>query len=255
MQQSIEELITIKDLVFKLKIYYENRSSSRVSIRSKNINIRISKFISKQNQINDLEKLKAWAINNITKNYDKFAKYDNSRQYKTYNTGDIITIAETNYTINISFVDNASTSKTSKAKFVKENNLINLFISNSLQPDQKQKSISNLISRIIAKDKLAEIKDKINYLNQLHFKSKLGKITLKNNSSNWGSCSHKNNINISSRLLLLPASVQEYVQIHELAHTVEKNHSERFWNLVEKIIPDYKQKRKWLRENGNTFWF
>ncbi|MFH0906549.1 MAG: hypothetical protein V1824_04395, partial [archaeon] len=124
MQQStFEESITIKDLVFKLKIYYERRSSSRVSIRSKNINIRIPKFISKQNQINDIEKLKTWAINNITKNYDKFAKYDNSRQYKTYNTGDIITIAETNYTINISFLD--STSKTSKAKFVKENNLIN----------------------------------------------------------------------------------------------------------------------------------
>ena len=42
----------------------------------------------------------------------------------------------------------------------------------------------------------------------------------------------------------------DYVIVHELVHTEEKNHSKRFWRKVEKIMPDYKERKKWLKENG-----
>lgn len=66
----------------------------------------------------------------------------------------------------------------------------------------------------------------------------------------WGSCSGDNAIRYTFRLLYAPKEVIEYVVIHELAHVKHKNHSKAFWGEVEKYTPDWKQKRKWLKERG-----
>lgn len=70
-------------------------------------------------------------------------------------------------------------------------------------------------------------------------------------SRRWGSCSAKNTLNFSWRLIMAPLSVIDYVVVHELAHVVEKNHSRRFWARVAQIIPEHKQYRKWLKENDH----
>jgi len=64
----------------------------------------------------------------------------------------------------------------------------------------------------------------------------------------WGSCSAKNSINFSWRLIMADDKVIDYVVVHELAHIVELNHSERFWTLVESIIPDYNDRKHKLKE-------
>jgi predicted metal-dependent hydrolase len=66
----------------------------------------------------------------------------------------------------------------------------------------------------------------------------------------WGSCSTKGTLNFSWRLIMTPLDIVDYVIIHELAHTVHHNHSKRFWGLVKKILPDYKDRRKHLKEYG-----
>ncbi len=66
----------------------------------------------------------------------------------------------------------------------------------------------------------------------------------------WGSCSGKNDIHFTFRLLYAPKSVVDYVVVHELAHVKEKNHSKNFWAVVKEYIPDYKEKRKWLKNHG-----
>ena len=53
--------------------------------------------------------------------------------------------------------------------------------------------------------------------------------------------------------MLCPEDVRDYVVVHELAHRKEMNHSARFWEIVESIIPDYKAKRKWLKDNGYRY--
>lgn len=63
----------------------------------------------------------------------------------------------------------------------------------------------------------------------------------------WGSCSAKNNLNFPWRLMMAPPDVIDYVVVHELAHTVHKNHSSRFWGLVELIIPDWRTYRTHLK--------
>ncbi len=66
----------------------------------------------------------------------------------------------------------------------------------------------------------------------------------------WGSCSAKNEIRYSFRLLYAPKEVIEYVVTHELAHVLHKNHSKAFWAAVETYEPDYKRKRKWLKDRA-----
>ncbi len=78
-----------------------------------------------------------------------------------------------------------------------------------------------------------------------------GKIKLSNAAKRWGSCSRKNNINLSWRLIMAPVEILDYVIVHELTHVVHKNHSVKFWDLVEAYLPDFKSRRKWLRNYGH----
>lgn len=70
----------------------------------------------------------------------------------------------------------------------------------------------------------------------------------KNMKSRWGSCSVRNNINLNIHLMQLPEELIDYVVLHELCHTVHKNHSKRFWNKLEYVLPDSKILDKRLRE-------
>ncbi len=66
----------------------------------------------------------------------------------------------------------------------------------------------------------------------------------------WGSCSFKNNLNFSWRLILTPIKCVDYVVVHELVHTIIKDHSKNFWKRLEAVLPDYKRERKFLKEIG-----
>ena len=74
-------------------------------------------------------------------------------------------------------------------------------------------------------------------------------LTVKDQKSLWGSCSQKNNLNFSYRLIKMPRAVIDYLIVHELAHLVHFDHSPDFWATVEKFVPDYKQHRRWLNNN------
>ena len=66
----------------------------------------------------------------------------------------------------------------------------------------------------------------------------------------WGSCSSKNRLSFSWRIVMAPPDILDYVVLHELMHMKEKNHSKRFWGSLERVFPDYKVCRRWLRENA-----
>lgn len=76
-------------------------------------------------------------------------------------------------------------------------------------------------------------------------------ITIRCQRTRWGSCSSKGKLSFNCLLMLCPEEVRNYVAVHELCHLKEMNHSRNFWALVERILPDYRQQRRWLREYGD----
>ena len=79
-----------------------------------------------------------------------------------------------------------------------------------------------------------------------------GNITIRSQRTRWGSCSGKGNLNFNCLLMLAPPEVLDYVVVHELCHRKEMNHSARFWAEVERVMPDYRVRRKWLKDNGGA---
>lgn len=79
-----------------------------------------------------------------------------------------------------------------------------------------------------------------------------GRITIRNQVSRWGSCSSKGNLNFNCLLVLCPPEVADYVVVHELCHRRHMNHSAAFWAEVERVLPDYKARRAWLKEQGGA---
>lgn len=81
-----------------------------------------------------------------------------------------------------------------------------------------------------------------------------GRISIREQKTRWGSCSGAGNLNFNWRLIFAPPEVLDYVVVHELAHRREMNHSKAFYSLVEEVLPDYENCRKWLRIQGASLW-
>jgi hypothetical protein len=78
----------------------------------------------------------------------------------------------------------------------------------------------------------------------------INRVNVKSQKTLWGSCSGNNNINLNYQLIMAPIEVIDYVIVHELVHTLHKNHSPSFWQEVGLIMPKYKASKSWLKENG-----
>jgi predicted metal-dependent hydrolase len=77
-------------------------------------------------------------------------------------------------------------------------------------------------------------------------------LAIRNQRTRWGSCSTTGALSFNWRLLLAPEAVLDYVVWHEVCHLVVMDHSRRFWALVERHVPDYREPRRWLRRNGTA---
>ena len=77
-----------------------------------------------------------------------------------------------------------------------------------------------------------------------------GRITVRDQKTRWGSCSQTGNLNFNFRLILAPLEVLDYVVVHELCHRRQMNHSAQFWQEVAQVLPDYRERKAWLTENG-----
>ena len=118
--------------------------------------------------------------------------------------------------------------------------------------------INKKVPERILKDKILNKKreflyDKLFNIIQLYIEKhneKLGlrinKLKIKNLKSRWGSCSTKRNLNFNVKLICFSENVIEYVVVHEMCHLIHMNHSKDFWKQVEKILPDYKERKNKL---------
>ena len=79
-----------------------------------------------------------------------------------------------------------------------------------------------------------------------------GRIAIRRQRTKWGSCSSKGNLNFNCLLMLAPEAVRDYVVVHELCHRRQMNHSPSFWAEAERVLPDYRKAKTWLRREGGA---
>ena len=115
-------------------------------------------------------------------------------------------------------------------------------------PQERMAARTRSWLRTLARDRLVAASD--------HYAARLdlpySRITLRDTRSRWGSCSSSGGLSYSWRLILAPPDVLRYVAAHEVAHLKEMNHSAAFWDVVERLMPDYQTHRGWLRQNGTA---
>ncbi len=125
------------------------------------------------------------------------------------------------------------------------------FVPEALNPDEHNHQIREALIRWMKK----QTKQLVERMVESHAaKHQLNPrtITIKTQKSRWGSCGIHNDININWLLIMAPKEVLEYVVVHELCHIRVKNHSSQFWSLVSEHLPDYQNRRNWLKKQGRS---
>ncbi len=126
--------------------------------------------------------------------------------------------------------------------------------------DNKKAAIDKRVILLPEKNSLSSLEKMLKTIALNYFKERLdyysslsgleyNRIKITKAKTRWGSCNSDKNICFSLYLVMCPLNVIDYVIVHEMCHLKYMNHSKKFWAEVEKYIPDYGEKRKWLRDN------
>lgn len=165
--------------------------------------------------------------------------------------------------VNLKFEDNSELPFLGESyilNIIKSNNIINCklefdknkfiaYVPTFMSLENQNKELKKLFIEWLIWYGTIIVNERINiYSKKLNVSCKNFKV--KEQKSTWGTCSSLGNIYINYKILLAPINIVDYVIVHELCHLREMNHSNKFWDLVQSIIPDYIIKRNWLKENG-----
>jgi len=237
--------LRIKGAAVPIKLKRAWRNSVRYSISQKSVNLTIPQFYTKRQTLDELNRISSWAHKKFELDPGMLERF----RIRKYATGDKLQIYGHIFTLLI----NSAPIKGLTGEIHGEQVIITL--PKNTDKHSQHSMVGPLLSRLFAKHFHTAVSRRVHHLNNTYFKETINNIRIKNNQSNWGSCSSNRNINLSSRLLFAPQKVFDYVIIHELAHLKEMNHSPRFWNIVAKAMPDYKKYDTWLTKEGHSLRF
>lgn len=223
-----------------VKLHYEMRRSSRASIGKKEVLVRIPTVLPRRAKIKQVQWAKDWLANVIEEKPEALNHILIEDLPESYE----LTILEVPHQVHINYIP------TPQVEVKWDNKTIEVSISDSLSLYDTKQEVMKILAEITANRYIDPFRELVDKINRNCFKLKYGKVKLRNNRSRWGSCSSKGNLNFSTRLLLCPRYVIIYIIVHELAHRVEMNHSHRFWEIVEKVDPNYRKAERWLKTYG-----
>jgi predicted metal-dependent hydrolase len=227
-----------------VKIFVEHRNNSRVSLASDHIIIRLPHHISGEDKNKRIREHIAWA----QKQLQQKDHYRHKQRTPGYYQQLRLRIMETDFTLQLHTIETGRNRISYRG-----DQIIHIFLLKGLPEKKQVTEIQRLLIKFAEKYCLPYITQRTHHFNALHFREKIEKVRLNHTTSKWGSCSAKRHIMFSTKLLLLPLAVIDYVIIHELAHLKELNHSDRFWSEVQSAMPDYKKWDRWLTKNGMNY--
>ena len=219
-----------------IHIIIEPRRGYRASFTKKGLNIRLPNYYSIKKREEVTKNMVDWARETVIRKPTILNKYDKPE----YKTGSVISTFDDQFTIEML----SSKNKHITGKIL--GNTIQFFIPETMSANDVK---PGYVSKLLAKEYKHFFSERILFWSN-HFSKQPKQFRLKYNSSNWGSCSSKGNINLSTRLLLCPPQVIDYVIVHELAHLIHPNHSKSFWQEVKRVMPDFKTHATWLKTKG-----
>lgn len=234
-----------KERKIKVNIIYRKRKSISIKIIPKD---KIDIISPKSVSITYLRDLIIKKIDWIIKTLDKFENLDDSFENRDYKDEEIFYYLGEKYKLRIIKDKNISNSKKDYCIIeirdnyleITTNNYDKEYIKNELKKWYKVESEKIVIDRIQYLRKHNSI---INSLNP-------GIVKIKEQKKRWGTCTSAKSIYINSRISMAKVHVIDYIIVHEYCHLVHMNHSKDFYNLVKKIMPNYKEAENWLRENA-----
>jgi hypothetical protein len=223
----------INGLRYPVAVHIERRRSARASIGKRGVVIRLPVSLSAGERRSHLERLMAWARRRLER-----------RPVRRYEDGQELVVAGQRYVLRVSLVAGSrSSGRIGGGEIL-------IRIPASLPEVERGQKIAERLSACLAREHREWIRGRVVELNRLHFRASVGKISLRNTRVTWGSCSRSGSLSFSSRLLLAPPEIVDYVCIHELAHRLVPNHSPAFWALVRRALPELDERRRWLRRHG-----
>lgn len=124
----------------------------------------------------------------------------------------------------------------------------------STHPNYTKTEVKAALQRFYKENCIHYLTERTNYYCSL-LNVDYKKITIKEVSSIWGSCTRDNKLNFNTKLVLAPKEVVDYVVLHEVSHIIQKNHSSHFWAIVARYDKNYREHRYWLKKNQHLLNF
>lgn len=225
-----------KNREIRFNIIYRKRKTMSLEIKRDGIiNVIAPNGLDKTFIVDKVKNKSDWII----KKLDEIEVLNNNRYTRSYESGDIFLYLGNEYILEV-LVD-----KTTIGTSVSlENNKL-IVRSNSNNKDVIQRALKNWYTD----ETLGIVKERINYYNPF-FEDTVTSIKIKDQKSRWASCTYKNEILFNLRCSMMPIQIIDYIVVHEMCHMEHRNHSKDFYLAVERILPDYKERVKWLKNNG-----
>jgi predicted metal-dependent hydrolase len=239
--------VEINDLSFGVKVIATHNRNAYARVRDGSIIISLPSRMNSASAFKVASGLYARIKSDIIKKPERYA-YSNLKEEVAFTNNQQLSILGHELTVRIL----PSYAQMARGKL--RDGVITIAVPDQLEGTEQQRIVSSIARRVISKALKDDIAARVESINKQYFNIKISKVKLSNASTRWGSCSSRRGqdarIMLNFKLLFLPEECLDYVIVHELAHTRVHNHNEKFWGIVEAILPDYKARKKLLKESA-----
>lgn len=234
--------ISYKDKCFEYEIIKKKNKNIGIRITSDGIVKVTAPIFTLDSYIHEIVYKKAeWILSKLK----LMEEMKNSELNRKYSVGDSIVYLGKEYELNVIEEVEAD------AKVRLKGEKFEVHVKPEWNGEERERFIRDGIAEWYKHEAFSKLKERTKYYSGV-LKLYPNNIRVKEQKSIWGSCSSKDNINFNWKLIMAPQAVLDYIVVHELCHLKHRDHSKNFWGLVEQIIPDYGEKRKWLKEHGRS---
>lgn len=217
-------------------VTFRKRKTLSIEVEPPNIITVIAPFETTEDKVLQIVKAKSkWIVQKL---YD-FREMEYRKRKRQYINGESFIYMGRNYSLQTVLDPHVSVAeaKLSRGKF---------YVYSSVKDeDVTKKALENWY-----KDKAKEkIMERIEYY-QPFFDIKPSKVIIKDQQKRWGSCTLRKELLFNWKCIMAPSPVLDYIVVHEMCHLLHMNHSKEFWNQVKRVLPDYEDRKAWLKNNG-----